>query len=170
MFSGLLRNNLKQAGQNSINLKEEIDLLEKYILLEQFRLENQFEFKTTVHNSIDVLVEEFPQFLIQPFIENAIQHGLKDKEGKGFLSINFNIQGEFIEVTIIDNGIGYKASKDLSRKYGSGRKSYGIEITKSRLELYNESDKEAILISDLSEKGEDKNGTEVVILIKRKLE
>jgi sensor histidine kinase YesM len=169
MFSGLLRKNLKQAGQNLINLKQEIEILDNYIQLEKFRLENKFDYSISINGKIDQEIEEFPQFLIQPFVENAIQHGLKDYDEKGTLSLIFSIDHQFLKVEIIDNGIGYNTSIAISKKYKEKRKSYGTEITVSRLNLYNEID-ESVIITDFSDTEENKPGTKVVMYIKRKSE
>ncbi|KAA3647536.1 MAG: hypothetical protein DWP98_09055 [Bacteroidetes bacterium] len=164
MFSSVLRSNLELAGMNTITLKQEIEFIDKYIKLEQFRLEGKFDYEIYSHKIANCLQEEIPQFMLQPFIENAIQHGLKDINGKGLLTIDFELEKEFFKVTIEDNGWGIKFIQKLKEKYNTKRETFGIEITKERLLLYNKN-KKSIEIIDLVE--EEKRGTRIVIYIKR---
>lgn len=165
MFSKMLRHNLKQAGLSLIAIQQEIDLITIYLKLEQFRLEGKFEFNITRSDSESILKEEIPQFILQPFIENAVQHGVKDLDLNGQIDIAFEIEGNFIKVVIEDNGLGIIQSKKLKEKYKSERQSYGVTISEKRILLYNGNLK-GIEIIDLSI--EDKQGTRVVIYLKRK--
>ncbi|HEY1195760.1 sensor histidine kinase [Flavobacterium sp.] len=133
-FAKLTRQILEQSRKETISLDEEIGTLKNYIELQQLRLNNSFEYEIICDESVenDILI---PPLLIQPFIENAVEHGLKPKpkEEKGLLKINFtqmNDQKNLI-CTIKDNGIGLAASRKL--KINENHQSLSTTITDERL-------------------------------------
>ncbi|WP_427873889.1 sensor histidine kinase [Flavobacterium sp. MMS24-S5] len=133
-FAKLTRQILEQSRKETISLEEEIGTLKNYIELQQLRLNNSFEYAIVCDESVeeDILI---PPLLIQPFIENAVEHGLKPKpkEEKGLLQINFSQQTEQKNLicTIKDNGIGLTASRKL--KTNENHKSLSTTITDERL-------------------------------------
>lgn len=168
MFSRSLRNTLDQTQKNSLQLRHEIQFLKEYIEMERFRLEEKFDY--SVQNLVDesLLRSSIPPFIIQPFIENAIQHGLKNKAGLGKLTLLLETDGDYFKVTIMDNGIGRQAAGRFRQQQAAHNgNSHGIGIIEQRLALYNNR-KESVFITDLkSDKGE-ALGTQVLIFIKRK--
>ncbi|MFC0779680.1 sensor histidine kinase [Flavobacterium sp. HJSW_4] len=133
-FAKLTRQILEQSRKETISLREEIDTLKNYIELQQLRLNDSFEYAIVCDESVedDILI---PPLLIQPFIENAVEHGLKPKpkEEKGSLQINFSQQTDQRNLicTIKDNGIGLTASRKL--KTNENHKSLSTTITDERL-------------------------------------
>lgn len=167
MFSRSLRNTLDQTRKNSLQLKYEIRFLREYIEMERFRLEDKFDFE--IHEvSPEFLEQPIPPFIIQPFVENAIQHGLKNKVGKGRLLLKFDVEGDYFKITVSDNGVGRQAAGRYKKDNGSHKgQSHGIDIISKRLSLYNNR-KNNVLITDLKNSKGEALGTEVLIFIKRK--
>jgi len=133
------------------------------------RFEGSFEYAIDVDSSLDIYNEEIPILLIQPYIENAIIHGLvPKKEGTKEMNVRFTNFDKYIQCTITDSGIGRKASYKLNEGKRSYRKSMGMSLTQKRLELINKN-KEAINsyveVIDLGNDVGDSNGTKVTIKI-----
>jgi LytS/YehU family sensor histidine kinase len=135
-FSQLIRKVLENSRFESIPLAEEIRMLELYLELESLRFSSKFHYKISVDNSIDSENVLISPLIIQPFVENAIWHGLmhlKDKQGEvliGFEKVNGNLK-----CTISDNGIGRERSMEL--KKGAMHESMGLSIAKERLQIVN---------------------------------
>ena len=137
-FSKLMRSVLDMNKQDLVPIKEEIALAELYLKLEHGRWSDKFDYSVNIDlESIpeDIMV---PPLLIQPYIENAIWHGLRYKETKGLLQLNGNLLNNKYVLEIIDNGIGRKESKNLKTKNQKLYKSTGIQNTKRRTELIND--------------------------------
>ena len=162
-FSSLLRSTLNHSDSESINISEELKFLEEYIQLERMRLEESFDYEIIVEES-GSHSNQIQPFIIQPFVENSIQHGLRAKQQGGMLKLRFSKQGAFLRVEIIDNGLGYLKTlenKSTSKKH----KSLGIQTINQRLKMYNGKDiKDSVEIADLSAVGEE--GTRVTIVLK----
>ncbi len=164
-FSKLMRNVLEYSQEDLIPLSKEIEILELYMGLEHFRFKDNFNFSIKIDEKINKEECLVPPMLVQPFLENAIWHGLRYKQNKGVLDLKFTKKETFIEVLITDNGIGRtnsKASKTINQKK---RKSTGINNVKNRLEIIQSLFKKNIEISidDLNPKT--KEGTVVLIKI-----
>lgn len=133
-FSKLMRLTLEYSKGALIPIDKEIESLQNYLELEQLRFNNKFEF--TIHSTERV---EFnmglPPLLIQPFVENAILHGLVPKEGIGKIDVNFDVENNQLVCTIKDNGIGISQSKKLKENSVQAHQSMALEITKKRLEI-----------------------------------
>lgn len=146
-FSKLMRNILDNSRHETINLEKEIETVKMYLKLETARLDHCFDYQIIIDKDIDTEFVHIPPLIIQPFVENAIWHGLVNKKENGFLKIEVSeIQESMINIKITDNGIGRKASA-LLKKEQIKHKSYGIEITRQRIEMLNP--KNQILITDL---------------------
>ncbi len=152
-FSKLIRFILDHSRRRQILLSDELEVLNLYIEIERIRFENKFEFKISVAEDIDASAVELPPLIIQPFVENAILHGLLPKEGTGFLAINISRINDLLVCTVQDNGIGREKAKALKKDYLIKHKSHGIEITLKRIELFNKEHgkDERVLITDLPE-------------------
>lgn len=161
LFASSMRNILKQADHEFISVKNEISFLEEYIHMEQFRLEDRFQYQINVSEKID-LEELIPTFVIQPFVENAIQHGLLTKEEGGFLSISIEEEKNFLKFSIVDNGIGRNKASFKKKKKGS----YSINLIRNRLRIYN-SNEANIFMYDKEKSNNIVVGTEVIVLIKK---
>jgi LytS/YehU family sensor histidine kinase len=155
-FSKLMRAVLKNSDMNFIPLETEISTLELYLGLEHFRFNDKFDFRLEVSDDIDKNRLMVPPMLVQPYIENAIWHGLRYKEDKGLLNVRFFLEKGQLVCTVHDNGIGRKKSAELKTEHQKGYQSTGIRNTKERIEILNRLHKTAldIKISDLEMNGE----------------
>lgn len=130
-FAKLMRAILDHSREEAITLKEEMNVMKLYIELEHRRSNGSFEYKVQVDENLDQNKILIPPMIMQPFIENAIWHGLNKKEGRGYLTISVNQQNNQLVCIIEDDGNGF----DLNNQAGKEeQKSLGIEITKQRLE------------------------------------
>ena len=135
-FSTLMRKVLEDSKKNLISLEEEIESLENYLQLEKLRFPDKFEYEIIRDPQLDIFETEIPPMIIQPFLENAIWHGLMPKKEKGFLSIKFQKQNDnIIACTIQDNGIGRKES--LKAKGKKRHQSTGIHNVTERIQVVN---------------------------------
>lgn len=164
-FSRLMRSVLNHTSKNQITLSEEINALTDYIELEQLRFDNKFSYE--IKTGEDVSLHTFiPPMLIQPFIENAILHGLRHKEKNGHLLICLNVQNRVLHCTIEDNGIGRKKSGEMNARRTSHNVSRGIQITAKRIEqLRTEYNPAGVEIIDLLTDEGNPAGTRVTIQI-----
>ncbi len=166
-FSTLMRAVLENSEEDFILLSKEIELLELYTKLEHSRFSDKFDYEINLDKDIDVDAYQIPPMLLQPYIENAIWHGLRYKEEKGFLHINLRQKDKStIEIMIEDNGIGRKKSAELKTQNQKKQKSKGMGNIKKRIAILNEmyKDKVDVLISDLQSDG---TGTKVKFTLKR---
>ncbi|MCX2678443.1 histidine kinase [Galbibacter sp. EGI 63066] len=166
-FSRLMRQTMENSIENNILLSEEIQFLNTYIQLESLRFDNSFKYKISVDKNIRPNHIEVPQLMIQPFVENAILHGLLNKkEVEKHLDISFSEKGIFLECIIDDNGIGRKASGQLKR-FQKNRKSRGMEVTQKRISslFYDQTDKKLLTITDKTDAKGNPTGTTVVLKI-----
>ncbi len=163
-FSKLMRSILDNSDLDFIPLSKEIELLELYLQLENMRFPDKFNFEFEVDKSIDIKQFEIPPMLIQPHIENAIWHGLRYKEQDGKLSVRLNQEGEYLKITVEDNGIGRTKSKELKTDNQKATKSRGIKNTEKRMEILSKIYKQKIRI-EISDVEADGSGTRVEIWI-----
>ncbi|WP_222983978.1 tetratricopeptide repeat protein [Flagellimonas meishanensis] len=160
-FSKLLRQVLESSINVNLSLREELDLLQIYLDLESLRFDNSFNYKITVDEKLDVNEHQVPMLLIQPYVENAIIHGLMPKKGPKKLSISFNDKDRFIECIIEDNGVGVDSKSNQNRSEGPSR---GMSITAKRIAgLEKFSNEELLKIESLN--SGDNTGTRVTILV-----
>lgn len=134
-FSKLIRSFFELSSENEISLNEEIELLQNYLEIEKMRFKNKLDFKINVSQKIDVSNSKIPTMLLQPIVENAVNHGLFNKLGNGLITINFRpINDISFLVEIIDDGIGFSNAKNKTNK---SKKS--SNILKDRLYFLNKS-------------------------------
>ena len=164
-FARLMRLILENSGEEYIPLSNEIFILENYLELEKLSLNQKFEFEIKVAENIDKEEIEIPPMLIQPFVENAVLHGIRPLKDKGFIKINFSSDDNILTCEIIDNGIGREQA--LKNKLKKAHKSSGIDVTKKRLEqiIYETKQSGGIEIIDLKDSDEKPIGTKVVLRI-----
>lgn len=163
-FSKLIRSVLTHSVNNRIKLADEIELLKNYVQLEMTRFENKFDFSLTVNANMDIDTIELPSLLIQPYVENAILHGLYNKPEKGTLWINIDEVDDRIVFKIEDNGIGREEAMKLRQKNFPSHKSMGLKVTEERLKLINQHEIASFEIEDLMQDGKP-SGTRVTIKI-----
>jgi len=164
-FSELMRSVLDSSTKTRITLDEEISMLEKYILLEQQRLDHKFDYSIDIAHDLQTDFFEVPGMIIQPYIENAIWHGLMNKPDKGKLSLSFEKENGSIRCIVEDNGVGRKRAAELSKQNSVTRKSYGMNISQKRMELLQKEnlDIPEIQVEDLGFNGHPGSGTRVII-------
>jgi len=167
-FSLLMRVVLENSEEDFIPLEKEIELLELYTKLEHFRFKDKFDYNITVDENIDVNDFVIPPMLLQPYIENAVWHGLRYKKSKGHLNIKItqNKAAE-IKITITDDGIGRQKSKALKTEHQQKQNSKGMGNIKKRVSILNAmyKDKVDVFIDDFQD--EEDTGTKVVVTLKK---
>jgi len=159
-FSKLIRKILENSRENTVSISNELQLLELYIQLEQLRFGNKFDYHFAVDEKIDVENTEIPPLLIQPYVENAILHGLVNKDGRGDLWFSVEKSDGMLICKIEDNGIGRARSQEIEQKKISRHKSLGIKVTDERISTLSTllDYKMEVLIEDLFEISQDSNG------------
>lgn len=137
-FSRLIRLILDHSNQNTIPLSSELDLLKLYIEMESLRFDHQFDYSLQLADNLNAETIEVPSMLIQPYVENAIWHGLLHKDTRGRLDIRFSKdENNLLTVTIDDDGIGREKAAELKSKQVLKKKSYGMQITEDRIAIIN---------------------------------
>ena len=167
-FSLLMRAVLENSDQDFIPLEKEIELLKLYTKLEHFRFQDKFDYKISIDEDINVNEFVIPPMLLQPYIENAVWHGLRYKKTKGFLEISMvQTSAEEIKITITDNGIGREKSKALKTENQQKQTSKGMGNIKKRVSILNAmyKDKVDVFVDDFQD--EEDAGTKVVVTLKR---
>lgn len=166
-FSELLRNYIKSSRDKYISLNEEVENLKKYVLLQQARFENLFDFVVKVEDGINIYTERIPALLLQPLVENAINHGLfHSSSTDGYLKLHFSKPSPEILVCIIDdNGVGREKSKLINADTKHKTQSYGTDLIKELIETFNKYEPVAITIEYI-DKQLPETGTTVILTIK----
>ncbi len=135
-FSKLIRFYLQSSFKKFVVLREEVDAINSYLNIERMRTDNRFDFKIHISDDIDINHFEIPSLVILPFLENAVWHGVLNKEGQGLIKIQLLKSDSIIDVTIIDDGVGIEYAKKHHKK--SSGNSVGIHITEQKIKLLNE--------------------------------
>ncbi|RZJ67798.1 MAG: tetratricopeptide repeat protein [Flavobacterium sp.] len=159
-FSKLMRLTLEYSKGSLIPIDKEIESLQNYLELEQLRFHNKFTFEIRSSEKVEFNMG-LPPLLVQPFVENAILHGMVPKEGNGNISVDFDVENGQLVCTIQDDGIGLSQSIKLKENSVTAHKSMALEITRKRLEIMESTTAKSaqIDISETSENGE--TGTRV---------
>ena len=166
-FSTLMRSVLENSEEDFIPLEKEIELLQLYLKLEHSRFRDKFDYQLIVDKNIDIGQFEIPPMLLQPYVENAVWHGLRYKEEKGFLKVELEKKDEeTIRIVIADDGIGRKRSTALKTEYQKKKRSKGMQNIKQRIAILNAmyKDKVDVFIEDLYD---DTTGTRVILTLKK---
>jgi len=159
-LSSLIRAILSNSEKKSISLANEIEALQLYIQLESLRFTKKFEHQIQVDKNIDSSFVRIPPLILQPFVENAIWHGLIPKlTAPKQLNINLLRKGDFVLCEIQDNGIGRKQSEQVKSK--KEHHSMGIDITRKRIQLLHQENE--IEIIDLVDDEGKALGTKVIV-------
>ena len=165
-FAKLIRSVLDSSKNNVVPFQKDFETLQLYLQMEQFRCNNKFNYQ--LHADPELLNGDYkiPPLIIQPFIENAIHHGLLNKQDNNRqLQVEAQLKDEHIIYSIIDNGIGRKKAAILKGLNRPGQQSYGIDITRERIQLHNKNDlTQNLFITDLEQEGI-AAGTKAVVTI-----
>lgn len=156
-FSTMMRSMLEQSRGEAIGIDEEIKYLDDYLSLERMGREEKFDF--TISKSDLVPDVNVPSMLIQPFIENAIVHGMKGLDKKGLISVNFRMEMDKLICEIDDNGVGRKANTSIK-----GHQSIGMQVVRDRLSKYSKfKNYEHLQIIDKKNDDGSSAGTKIII-------
>lgn len=134
-FSRLMRLILNNSQKQEVVLSDEIDCLSLYLELESMRFKQRFKYYITLDEGIDAELIHIPTFIIQPFIENSIWHGIMNIEGQGVIRLSFKMGEKELLCSVEDNGVGRLKAMELKKQSKSKKKSYGISIVESRLSI-----------------------------------
>lgn len=165
-FSSLMRKTLQHSKENYLPLSDELDALKIYLDLENMRLEGSLKSTISVDGQIDTDKTLIPTLFLQPFVENAIIHGLLPKEGYRQISLVIKSLTKGFSCTIKDNGIGRKAARELNKNRNRSHKSTALEAIESRIKILNANGniKIGMEIKDIFN-GDIPAGTEIVLTV-----
>ncbi len=165
-FSSLMRRTLQHSKENFLPLKEELESLKIYLELENLRLENSLNIQIDLDKTIDLQRTLIPTLFLQPFVENAIIHGLLPKEGEKNIRIKIDKHKQGIKCSIEDNGIGRVESTELNKKRNRSHQSTALKAIENRIDILNASASISIHmeIEDLYD-GNKASGTRVILII-----
>jgi ligand-binding sensor domain-containing protein len=167
-FSRLMRLVLENSRRACIPLAAELETLQLYIEMEVMRFKKKLSYSITVAEDVDEDFTEIPPLLVQPFVENAIWHGLMHKDEGGHISIHIAIEAaNLLNITISDNGIGRARAAALKSKTATAKKSFGMKVTSERIALINQlyHTSTSVVVLDLVDAEGEPAGTEVNIKI-----
>jgi hypothetical protein len=162
----LIRTTLNNSSKPFVHLNDEAAYLSSYLLLEKMRFGEKINYALDIDSSIDPLQVLIPPMLVQPFVENAIKHGLENKtDSKGFVHIKMQKESDMLVITVEDNGIGRKASAAEKTKKPVAFPSKGMSLTEDRINIMNKLYKgtTSVTIIDLNDNTDGTTGTRVVI-------
>jgi LytS/YehU family sensor histidine kinase len=167
-FSRLIRMVLTHSKKTFITLDDELEMLRLYLEMERLRFKYSFDYNISFKNEIDPENIFIPPLLLQPFAENAIWHGLMNKEGQGHLTVFLSRENNTLNCVIEDNGVGRTKAAELKSKSVEKKKSMGMQITKERLALLNRDSNENAFfeVEDLYDDAGNANGTKIILRIR----
>lgn len=165
-FAKLMRLVLENSKHQKITLSNELEALKLYIELELFRFDKKFSYEISIDQNVEIDTVEVPPLIIQPYVENAIWHGLLHKATPGILNIRLSQDKQFLFIEITDDGIGREQSAKNAIDKSSTRKSIGMKLTAERLQIQEQNSTEnAPEIIDLYDETGTAAGTTVKIKI-----
>ncbi|MFL5752120.1 MAG: two-component regulator propeller domain-containing protein [Bacteroidia bacterium] len=166
-FSSLMRMFLEHSKSNLVSVQQEAELLGLYVEIESLRFKNGFNFHLHIHDNVDPFNIQIPSMLFQPFVENAIKHGLLNREQKGTLLISFHTQDSCLIGTVEDDGVGRAKARALRPESDRVHASHGIQLITDRITAINyiENTTIELYIEDKANVSGEAAGTRVVIKI-----
>ncbi|PQJ80050.1 tetratricopeptide repeat protein [Polaribacter porphyrae] len=167
-FSKLVRKILESSTLKEVSLEEELETMDLYMNIENIRFSNEIKYSINVDESLDLKNIKVPPLVLQPFLENALWHGLSSKKGDKKIELSvFKPSSSFIQIDIEDNGIGRKASAKIKSNKVINRKSIGIELTKERLNNFIKDFQNpfSLIFDDLFDDDKKPKGTKVALRI-----
>ena len=166
-FSTLTRTILEMSEKENITLSDEIKTLGLYLDIEKARFDEDFSYEINIAYDIDIENIKIPSMLLQPYVENAVKHGLLHKKGEKKLTIDFERILDSLKITIDDNGIGRQKSAELNAIKNKDHLSFATEAMQNRIALLNQYKQKNIAINfeDKFNKNEQSLGTKVIIEI-----
>ena len=170
-FSKLIRTLFQNSDKREVSLYEELETCRLYTQLEKMRLGDKVEFIFDTDEQLDLKAIKVPALILQPFIENAIWHGLVPKEPGGSVTVSVRQNNGAVECIIEDDGIGRELAAQHKAQYQSTHQSKGIGLTQSRLELDKMLNKreDSIRVIDKKDKNGNPSGTKIVVSFQESL-
>ena len=162
-FAKLVRLILNNSKRKTISLQQELESLRLYLEMEQMRFPQKFEFEIKLAKGLNSDTIEIPPLILQPYVENAIWHGLMHKNGSGLIKIWVQESFKQLLFLIEDNGIGREKAWEIKSKSATNRKSFGMQITHDRLTLTDQNAK--VKIIDLKDDAGQAKGTRVELTV-----
>ena len=136
-FSSLTRNILEMSDKEFVTIAEEIETMTLYLDIEKARFEKDFEYKISTENISDENQLKIPSMMLQPYLENAVKHGLLHKKGTKELTILFHKNEDDLIINIEDNGIGRKKSSELNAIKNKKHQSFATNAMQNKIDLLN---------------------------------
>jgi len=167
-FARLVRIILNNSEKPTVTVGEDLEALKLYLELEKMRFEEKFDYELIVDATVDVDYDIMPPLLMQPYVENAILHGLNPKPSKGQLIIRLHSENNFLICSIVDNGIGRAKASEIRRTMPVKKhKSLGMKITEDRLKILNEINNSqlSVTVTDLYDVAGEALGTRVELFV-----
>ncbi len=167
-FSKLIRKILVASSEKEISLEDELDTMQLYMNIENIRFSNEIDFEIKIDDNINTANIKVPSLVLQPFLENALWHGLSSKKDDKRITLRvYRKQDDFVSISITDNGIGRQEAEKINRDKLLKRKSVGIAITKARLANFSKgyTNDYRIAIEDLYDDNRKAKGTKVIVEI-----
>lgn len=166
-FSSLTRKILEMSDEDDVSLEDELHALGLYLELEKMRFEDVFLYEIVVEEGIAPPHLRLPSMVIQPFVENAIKHGLLHKSGTRELHIRFSWKSPYLIVEIDDNGVGRAASAQINKQKQNEHKSFATRANQRRLDLLLQNDEKKVSVHYVDKVGSDgqAQGTKVILTI-----
>lgn len=163
-FSKLMRLTLEFSKESAIPIDKEIEALQNYLELEQLRFNQKFDFKINKDSEIEDDTA-IPSLLLQPYVENAIIHGVAPKEGRGFIKIDFTQKDEQLICVIEDDGVGIETSRELKKNSVNIHQSMALDISKKRLKTLEELENKKVnlKIEELKDENNNSRGTRITL-------
>lgn len=166
-FAKLIRATLDATLESSITLKRDVEILENYLEMEQMRFKEKFDYQVVIGEDVDPFEIEVPPLLVQPYVENAIVHGLVEPVKAGSVAVTYERENGHLKVSVTDNGIGILESKRRKSKQAVKQKSRGMSITRRRLELLDQATRNnKVIAEELKNKSGEVLGTRVTLRIR----
>ena len=164
-FSKMIRNVLHHSDRKIISLTEELEIAKLFLSMEELRFQHKFEYAIEVYDDLDPDMINVPPLIFQPYLENAIWHGLMHLEKDGKVSLSIRKHNGLIQCVIDDNGIGREMAQQINRRRRSRHKSVGISITQERLRLSRKLNNSQMGVSIVDKKNEEGKALGTTIII-----
>lgn len=166
-FSRLIRLILDNSRTETVPLNKELEALQLYVEMEQMRFADRFEYRLEIAPEVQPEHLEIPPLLIQPYVENAIWHGLMHKKTPGLILVRVFHEDKKLCIEITDNGVGRKRAMELKSRSATVNKSHGMQVTAERLDVINQlyGADARVITEDLHNENGEAAGTRVVLKI-----
>ncbi|MEO9806363.1 MAG: tetratricopeptide repeat protein [Reichenbachiella sp.] len=162
-FSKLMRETLENSRQEFILLEDELQMLTNFMDIHKMRMDDAFDYQIHIGDNIDPETDTIPPMFVQPFVENAIEHGISQAKGKGQINLHFEKEGEYISIVVKDNGGGFEQSRP-----GAGdHTSLSSTIIQERMDIFNKTLKKKIqlILGNIEGEGGEIQGTKVELKV-----